>query len=253
MKTPNRQKSIFQYIQRFGGEFVIIVLGVLAAFAVEGWSEDRENDVLEENYLHRLKEDLARDLEQIGQARWASFAKARATTTLLYELDDPLAAEVPVFTESARSIDFSVPATEVISVDHLGQLVWLAYRDRTLQPSRSTYDEMIATGRFLVIEDDELRASIIAYYTSVADAGVLADWIDEASARLARVLEPSGLNAFDYQYENDPLPRLRDLEGLNASLRHVRWSALRHVYILERVRGSARALSDRIDERLGTE
>jgi hypothetical protein len=110
-------------IRRFGGEFVVIVLGVLAAFAVEDWSENRQNRALEENYLSRLRADLQRDLQQIGPASWASFANARAATTLLYELGDPLASEIPAFTESTKSIDFSVPATEVISVDPMGQLV----------------------------------------------------------------------------------------------------------------------------------
>jgi hypothetical protein len=70
-------------VQRLGAEFIIIVLGVLAAFAVDGWSEDRVKHVLEESCLLRLRDDLQWDIEQIGPARWAAFAKARATTTLL--------------------------------------------------------------------------------------------------------------------------------------------------------------------------
>ena len=101
-------------------------------------------------------------------------------------------------TKSAKSIDFSVPATEVISVDHIGELIWLAYRDRTLRPRRATYDEMIATGRFLVIESEQLRASIFKHYSSVDDADELSDWIDEGSASLRAVLEPTGLTPFDY-------------------------------------------------------
>jgi len=251
MTESNRK--LFGYMQRFGAEFVVILLGVLAAFAVDGWSEDRQDRALEENYLHRLKDDLARDLEQIGQARWASFAKARATTTLLYELDDPLAAAIPAFTDSARSIDFSVPATEVISVNHMGDLVWLAYRDRTLRPSRSTYDEMISTGRLIVIDDDELRAAIIGYYADVADSGGLEFWINEASSRLEKALEPTGLSPFDFTYVEDPLPRIRELEGVAPALRYVRWRALRHVLILEEVEANAKSLMERIALRLRDE
>lgn len=247
------QKEYLGYARRFGGEFVVIVLGVLAAFAVEGWSQDREHRVLEVSYLQRLKDDLARDLQKIGEARWAAFAKARATTTLLYEIDDPLAAAIPAMTESARSIDFSVPATEVISVDHMGELVWLAYRNRTLRPSRGTYDEMISTGRLLVIEDDQLRASIIEYYTDAADADDLAEWIEKASSRLESALAPTGLNAYDFGYVEDPIPRIRNLEGIGAALRYLRWSALRHVYILEHFADKAKTLTAIIDERLATE
>lgn len=250
MTVTTGQKGYVARARRLGVEFVVIVLGVLAAFAVEGWSEQRENARREHDYLLRLQEDLARDLEQIKVSRWAAFAKTRAATTLLYELGDPLAADVPAMTERAKSIDFSVPATEVISVEHLGDLVWVAYRDRTLQPSRSTYDEMIATGRFLVIRDPLLRTSIIEHYTSLDGADWLAEWIAEGSDRLEQVLAPTGMIPFEFQNVPEPLPQLKELDGLGLALRDLRWRAMRHVYLLEDTERRTKALSGMIDEQL---
>lgn len=39
--------------RRAAGEFVLIVVGVLAALAVNNWNNDRANRELEQEYLHR--------------------------------------------------------------------------------------------------------------------------------------------------------------------------------------------------------
>lgn len=243
-------KSLSAHTRRFGAEFIVIVLGVLSAFAVEGWSEQREDARLEQSYLVRLQEDLARDLQQIKRARWAAFANTRAATTLLYEIGDPLAADVPVMTESAQSIDFTVPATEVIAVDHLGDLVWMSYRYRVLQPNRGTYDEMTYTGRLIVIESDAVRAGIIDYYAFIASTGDIAEWIDEGTSKFQQVLNPTGLLAYEFQKVPEPIPRLKELDGIGFALRDLRWRAMRHVLQLEEIERRAKALSGMIDEHL---
>jgi hypothetical protein len=132
----------------------------------------------------------------------------------------------------------------------MGGLVWIAKRDRTLVPARGTYDEMISTGRFLVIEDDQLRADVINYYSDLDGAGSFSDWIYDASSRLEEVLEPSGLNAFDYNYIEDPLPELRDLKGLAGVLRDIRRRSLRNVAFLEQAEKNAKELTEKINESL---
>ncbi len=56
---PERYVGIYR---RWAGEFVVIVLGILAALAVDSWSEQRDNRSLEQEYLSRIKEDLESDL-----------------------------------------------------------------------------------------------------------------------------------------------------------------------------------------------
>ena len=241
-------KKYFNFGRNFAGEFIVIVLGVLAALAIESWSEDRNDRVLEGNYLSRLQVDLERDLQQIGQARWASFAQARATTTLLFAIDDPLAGEIPGFTESIKSIDFTVPATEVISDTTMGGLVWMAKRIRSFSPSRGTYDELLATGRLLVIDDEQLRSGVINYYSLTEGSGELGEWISEPTTRLEEVLRPTGFNAFDYQYIDGPLPLLRDLNDLGFVLRDIRRRSLRQVWFLEQVEKEAKDLTNSIEE-----
>ena len=248
----NESKWHFRFSGRFAGEFIVIVLGVLAALAVDSWSEDRNDRVLEENYLSRLKVDLERDLQQIGRARWASFAQARATTTLLFSIGDPLAGEIPEFTENIQSIDFTVPATEVISDTTMGDLVWFAKRVRSFSPSQSTYDEMLATGRLLVIYDQQLRTDVINYYSLTEGSGEMGEWISEAATKLEEVLRPTGFNAFDFGYIDEPLPLLRDLKDLGFVLRDIRRRSLRQVWFLEQVEKEAKELTNSIEDYFGS-
>ena len=245
-------KTYFRFGGQFAGEFIVIVLGVLAALAVESWSEDRNDRVMEGNYLSRLKVNLEQDLQQIGRARWASYAQARATTTLLFAIDDPLAGEIPDFTENIKSIDFTVPATEVISDTTMGGLVWMAKRSRGFSPSQATYAEMLATGRLLVIDDEQLRTGVINYYSFTEGSGQMVEWISEATTRLEEVLRPTGYNAFDYRYIDEPLPLLRDLNDLGFVLRDIRRRSLRQVWFLEQAEKEAKDLTNNVEKYLAS-
>ena len=231
---------------RLAGEFVIIVLGVLTALAVDNWRESREAQILQTNYLSRLADDLSRDLDDIGVATWAAMAQARATTTLLEALNDPQAFDIPMMTESLKSVDFTRPAHEVIDT-HFGGLVWIVKRDRSFETTRATFDEMLSTGRLLVIEDPDLRKSIIDYYSNAEGLEGLGDWMAQSLDAMETVLQRGGYNAFDYNYIDDPLPLLLELDGLAVTLRDVRRKALRKVGVFEQIENNARELKERIE------
>ena len=235
--------------RRWLGEFVVIVLGILAALAVDNWSTDRHDRNLEQEYLARIKEDLEWDLIEIEEAIGASILQGRSATTLLYELDDPLADHVPRFrSDRLRAIDFAVPAHEEFD-GPLKRLVWLTARTRSFDPRRSTYDELLATGRIVVVDDSVLRASIIDHYSLTEDrvAG-LAEWVEAPADRYDGFLARStGFNAYDFNAIDDPMSLLRELEALPAFLRDVRRVSLRQAAQLELIEESSRSLLAAID------
>ena len=234
---------------RWVGEFVVIALGVLAALAVDNWSEEHNNRVLEQEYLARIKEDLKWDLVEIEEAIQASILQARAATTLLYELNDPLADHVPRFgSDRLKAIDFAMPVNEELGV-RLKRLVWLVARTRSFDPRRNTYDELLATGRIVVIDDSELRAAILEHYAFMEDTVTgLAEWVQEPANNYDEFLATStGFNAFDFNAIDDPMPLLRDLDGLLPKLRDVRRISLRQAMTLGSVEESSRKLLAIID------
>jgi hypothetical protein len=244
-KLPDRYVDLYR---RWAGEFVVIVLGILAALAVDSWSEERNNRILEQEYLARIKEDLEWDLAEIEEAIQASILQGRSATTLLYELNDPLADHVPRFSsDRLAAIDFAVPAHEEFDV-RLKRLVWLAARTRSFDPRRGSYDELLATGRIIVVDDSELRASIIDHYSLTEDMTGLAEWVQEPATKYDEFLgQSTGFNAYDFNAIDEPMPLLRDLEGLPPLLRDVRRISLRQAAVLESIEESSRNLLATID------
>lgn len=244
-KLPDRYVDLYR---RWAGEFVVIVLGILAALAVDSWSEERNNRILEQEYLARIKEDLEWDLAEIEEAIQASILQGRSATTLLYELNDPLADHVPRFSsDRLAAIDFAVPAHEEFDV-RIKRLVWLAARTRSFDPRRGSYDELLATGRIIVVDESELRASIIDHYSLTEDMTGLAEWVQEPATKYDEFLgQSTGFNAYDFNAIDEPMPLLRDLEGLPPLLRDVRRISLRQAAVLESIEESSRNLLATID------
>lgn len=242
--TSKLREQYVHLYRRWVGEFVVIVLGILAAFAVDSWSEERNNQALEQEYLARMKEDLEWDMAEIKETIDASILQGRAATTLLLELNDPLADHVPRFrSDRLAAIDFSVAEIPT------KRLVWLVARTRTFDPRRSTYDELLATGRIIVIADSDMRASVINHYALTEDRlEGLAEWLREPADRFDEFLRTStGFNAYDFNAIDEPIHLLRDLDGLPALLRDVRRVSLRQASQLEQLEHSSRELLVAID------
>ena len=100
-----------------------------------------------------------------------------------------------------------------------------------------------------MIEDPGLRESIIDYYSFAENVEGIDEWMQQSTDQMEAVLQESGYNAFDYHYIDDPLPLLRELDGLPVTLRDVRRRALRQVAVLEWVEEKTRALQAKIEEK----
>ena len=104
----------------------------------------------------------------------------------------------------------------------------------------------------MVVDDSELRASIIDHYSLTEDrvAG-LREWVQEPAAEYERYVAVStGFNAYDFGAIDEPMPLLRDLNGLPPLLRDVRRVSLRQAAKLESIEESSRNLLTTIDSHL---
>lgn len=134
---------------RMGAEFLVIVVGVLVALAVDEWSSSVQERELEREYLQSLSIDLAED----------SAAYAGALAPNLEEALAALRTIVPV----ARGV-------EAMPIDTVGfvRLMWESRFSVTqFEERRTTFEELLATGNLNLIRSAELRASIVSYYEQV--------------------------------------------------------------------------------------
>lgn len=66
-----------------GLEIIVVILGILIAFQIDRWAEDRRDREQEYDYLVRLKEDLQIEIQSMDQA--IQYAKSRIAAVLLLE------------------------------------------------------------------------------------------------------------------------------------------------------------------------
>lgn len=134
-------------IQRATFEFVIIVLGVLAAFAVENWKESRAEAALEAEYVDRLLSDVALDIEQLQ------------FTIGLAEQKIVGLREIRTWKSGSHSSEHLIKSLR-LSIS----LGWSLPRLNT-----ATFEDLNSTGRLGLIKDIDLRRAILDYYRNLSN------------------------------------------------------------------------------------
>ena len=233
---------------RLVAEFSVIVLGVTAALVADEWREARQERALERLYNARLSSDLTRDVELTRRTVRTGEEVMDRLNRVLFTLDDPyIASPVPRGGEAVVPYDV-LQKTDSIGVDLSRALNGL----RRFSHSRSTYDELIATGNIRVLSDHSLREAIAEYYGQaprLEDSALNA--LDGARAAVPERLHEHNLTPWDLRVAPDAEEVLRGIENLTALIRDYRAAVSFHMMLAELVEESALDLQKRIDAARG--
>lgn len=133
-------------------EFVLIIVGILTALAIDGWVQDRKDSRMEAGYLELLSEDLAEIEEQLQL--YVDFETANVATSvdLFHELEP---------SKSERD-------TEQLRMG----LARLSAR-RTLQIESTTFADLQSTGNLQIISNRDLRRRIVRYFSQTERAELI--------------------------------------------------------------------------------
>jgi hypothetical protein len=123
-------------------DFLIVVVGVFVGLQVSNWNADRAEQRRADALFQRLILDLQSELENLR------------TTTAYYQTTAAYARAALLGFENPGEVD---DETFVIGAYQASQIYELA-------SSRSTFDEMIATGAVSLIRNPEARELLIGYY-----------------------------------------------------------------------------------------
>jgi hypothetical protein len=127
------------------GELIIVIVGVLIALGVNEWNSSRLARVEEVDVLDRLISDLSEDLERLeGQSDGIDKKEASLLRLQL------------VFAADARPRDAAAFLRDVIDGADYG---W-----NQVEARRTTFRELVGSGKFSLIRDPSLRESINEYY-----------------------------------------------------------------------------------------
>ena len=147
---------------RLGMEGLVIIFSVLAALAVDDWRDDRAERALEQHLLATLRDDLMDDLEELESSLDDTELVEHASAFLLGQPDQNFKDEiVSKSLAPSRLVDSSRRADHV-SPEQAAIFILVGGIDFDL--SDMTYQEMMSTGSFRVVQDNILRRDITRYY-----------------------------------------------------------------------------------------
>ncbi len=133
-------------LQRAAAEFAIIVLGVLAAFAVDNWNQSRADAELESQYLVRLLAEVTADVEMLELTLRLAELKNNALRVVRgwrAETDEPKPL-IDALRAPSDNLGFNLPTLNT-----------------------ATIEDLTSTGRLSLIDDTDLRQALLVYYRSM--------------------------------------------------------------------------------------
>ena len=127
-----------------GLEIVVVIVGILIAFQIDRWAEDRRDRKLEQNYLVRLHEDLRLEIDSIDAS--IRFAGSRLAAVVLLEqaIKDP-----EIVADNPDAIPVAIE-----------KATWRSFP----QINAFVYTELQNTGHLALIRSESLRRDLADHY-----------------------------------------------------------------------------------------
>ena len=127
-------------------EVLIVVVGIFVGLQIDNWNEGRKDRVEERAYLERISEDMEADLELLTGIQHGVSRKQNALSKLVAAMDGGVQESDAA--EMLAAIQFSTA--------YGWQMPWVR---------RSTFEDLVSTGRLALLRDPRLRTEIQDYYT----------------------------------------------------------------------------------------
>jgi len=128
-------------------ELVVVILGILIAFQIDRWAEDRRDREHEFDYLVRLKDDLQIEIQSMDAA--LEHAESRIAAVLLLE---EVLANPPIVLERPGAVAAAVETATWRSFPQINAFV---------------YSELQSTGNLALIRSESLRRDLANHYSSI--------------------------------------------------------------------------------------
>lgn len=138
------------------GEIILVVIGILIAIQINNWNEDKAAQIRIDSRLISLAQDIDSDIAEMDEILEAAQVRLTIVKSILEE--------------SNRLGSFGVlqePSFEPTTPDYENPNSKLSFL-RTIDGKGPTYNELLNSGEFYLIRNEQLADKIQAYYFNVA-------------------------------------------------------------------------------------
>lgn len=161
----NRRRTFFQILI----ELALLIIGVLAALAVDNWRQSISEKKMGRDYLINLREAIEEDTTMIKMEIKRGFDKENAATQVLQLIDSGKTASPEAFEDLIENILMLANPAFMTAV----------------------YEELKSTGNLKLIHNDDIKKNIILYYS-------YSDLLHIQSSRFV-TYDPDFMDVLDYE------------------------------------------------------
>ncbi len=144
-KTLIAESKMGKYLQYAFGEVLLVMVGILIALQVNTWNENRIAKIRIDSRLMNLVQDVESDIAEMEDIQERALRRITVIKVIL---------EVDSICPTFSSEDFANPNEEIS---------WL----KTMDGHSSTYEGLVSSGEFYLIEEQGLANDIQKYYAEV--------------------------------------------------------------------------------------
>jgi len=176
-----KQRGLIAISRRWASEFAVIVVGILAALAVDDVREERRERAEERYWLATMSEDLGADVVELDGIIRLAEAKQLAALAIESFVNIASPAGSLGLTTEASQLDMSPDSALRV----LG-------RPLDFDITTVAYDGLLSTGSLKLIENGTLRKAIATHYHYVAAQNLSAANENHDRLQLHDILAESG-------------------------------------------------------------
>jgi hypothetical protein len=162
----------------------VVIFGILIAFQIDRWGDERRDHKLEHEYLVRLEDDLRNEIRRMEDA--LEYARSRVAAAALLET---VALEPALARKQSNKVAHS-----------LETVIWRSFP----QVDAFVYTELVSTGNLALIRSQALRGDLARHYARIHhDARVghdigLQQLFEERTAGILSTAELTRIEAFEW-------------------------------------------------------
>ena len=235
-------------------DFVIVVVGIVLAFQITEWAQDRSDRKRERQIIAEMLVDLDIDRRQYAIALNIASTRVSAANASL------IGAQLPPFEFDPQAdtydvVDYSFDLSEVPPYpdDQLEQLwtdIVLGYHPT---PTTSTYDTLVGAGDIRIIRDREIVRAIQAYRSNAQTVDSQTDKLLSIREEVMHVGAMWGLAPYRYLPSEDYFTLVAENPQLEASIRIMATFVIYHYGDTKEAYDRAGDLQRLLREYLGSE